>query len=140
MQCVPEILVLATQVIMHYHNPPNRIGGVEVSVLASSVIHRGFEPRSGQTKDYTIGICCFSAKHAALKSKSKDLLARNQDNVSEWGDMSIRVLSAGLTLRQNKHVLRASRGKGGTTKFRPQGNSFYQPDIRPKNTPKIPKI
>ena len=39
---------------------------------------------SGQTKDYTIVICCFSAKHAALRRKSKDWLARNQDNVSEW--------------------------------------------------------
>ena len=36
-----------------------------VGVLASSVVDRGFEPRSGQTKDYKIGICCFSAKHAA---------------------------------------------------------------------------
>jgi hypothetical protein len=26
----------------------------------------------GQAKDYTIGICCFSAKHATLKRKSKD--------------------------------------------------------------------
>ena len=26
----------------------------------------------------------------ALRRKSKDWLARNQDNVSEWGDMSIR--------------------------------------------------
>jgi hypothetical protein len=30
----------------------NRIGGVMVSVLASSTVDRGFEPRSGQTKDY----------------------------------------------------------------------------------------
>jgi hypothetical protein len=30
-----------------------------VSVLASSVVDRGFEPRSGQIKDYTIGMCCF---------------------------------------------------------------------------------
>ena len=60
-----------------------------VSVLASSAVNRGFEPRSGQTKDYEIGICCFSAKHAALKKKSKDWLARNQNNVSEWGDMSV---------------------------------------------------
>jgi len=43
----------------------------------------------GQTKDYAIGICCFSAKHAALRRKSKDWLARNQNNVSEWNDMSI---------------------------------------------------
>ena len=63
-----------------------------VSVLASSVVDHGFEPRSGQTKDYKIGICCFSAKHAALRRKSKDWLARNQDNVSEWGDMSIHGL------------------------------------------------
>ena len=57
-------------------------------VLASSVVDRGFEPRSGQTKDYKIGICCFSVKHAALRRKSKDWLARNQNNVSEWSDMS----------------------------------------------------
>jgi hypothetical protein len=70
----------------------NRISGVMVSVLASSVVDRGFEPRSGQTKDYKTGICCFSAKHAALRSKSKDWLARNQNNVSEWSDMSIHGL------------------------------------------------
>ena len=50
----------------------NRISGVMVSVLASRVVDRGFEPRLGQTKDYKIGICCFSAKHAALRRKSKD--------------------------------------------------------------------
>ena len=60
-----------------------------VSVLALSVVDRWFEPRSGQTKDYTIGICCFSAKHAALRRKSKDWVTRNQINVSEWSDMSI---------------------------------------------------
>ena len=45
-----------------------------------------------QTKDNIIGICCFSAKHAALWSKSKDWLAQNQNNVSTWGHMSIRGL------------------------------------------------
>ena len=44
--------------------------------------------RSGQTKDYKIGICSFSAKHAALMRNSKDWLAQNQKNVSEWSDMS----------------------------------------------------
>jgi hypothetical protein len=64
-----------------------------VSVLASSVVYRGFEPRSGQTKDYKIGICCFSATQViTLRRKSKDRLARNQDSVSEWGDMSTRWL------------------------------------------------
>jgi hypothetical protein len=43
-----------------------------VSVLASSAVDCGFEPRSGQTKDYKIGIFCLSVKHAALRRKSKD--------------------------------------------------------------------
>jgi len=38
-----------------------------VSVLASSVVDRGFEHRSDQTEDYNIGICCFSAEHTALR-------------------------------------------------------------------------
>jgi hypothetical protein len=70
----------------------NRIGGVMVSVPASSVVDRGFEPWSGQTKDYKIVICCFSAKHAALRSKSKYWMPRNQNNVSEWSDMFARGL------------------------------------------------
>ena len=32
-----------------------------VSVLDSSAVDRGFEPLSGQTKNFEIGICCFSA-------------------------------------------------------------------------------
>jgi hypothetical protein len=59
-----------------------------VSVLISSVVDRGFEPRLSQTKDCKIVICCFFVKHAALRRKSKDLLARNRNNVSEWSDMS----------------------------------------------------
>ena len=64
---------------IHY----NFIGGIMVSVLASSAVDCGFEPGSGQTKDYKIGICCFFAKHAALWRKSKDWLAWNRNNVSE---------------------------------------------------------
>jgi hypothetical protein len=52
----------------------------------------GFAAQSGQIKDFKIGICCFSAKHVALVSKSKDWLALNQDNVSMWSDMSTRGL------------------------------------------------
>ena len=63
-----------------------------VSVLASSVVDRWFEPLFGQTKDYKIGICCFYAKHAALRRKNKDWLARNQDNLSKWDDTSNRGL------------------------------------------------
>jgi hypothetical protein len=63
-----------------------------VSMLPFRAVDRGFEPRSGQTKDYEISICCFSAKYAALRRKSKDWLARDQDDVSECGDMSLRRL------------------------------------------------
>ena len=63
-----------------------------VSVLASSVADRGFKPRPGQTKDFKIGICCFFCKLSALRRKSKDWLARNQNNVFEWSDMSHRGL------------------------------------------------
>jgi len=58
----------------------NCIGGVIASVLVSRAVDRGYE--------YKIGICWFSTKHVALRRKSKDWSARNQDNVSEWSDMS----------------------------------------------------
>ena len=61
-----------------------------VSVLASSAVDRGFELWLGQTKDYKICICCFSAKHAPLMNKTNDWLDR--DHVSEWGDMSTHAL------------------------------------------------
>jgi len=70
----------------------NHIGDVMATVFASSAVYRGFKTKSSQTKDYKIGICCFSANHAALRRKKKDWLVRNQDNVSKWGDMSIRRL------------------------------------------------
>jgi len=38
----------------------NRIGGVMVSELDSSEIACELEFRSGQTKDYKIGLSCFS--------------------------------------------------------------------------------
>ena len=76
----------------YYSIHHNRIVGVIISMLASSAVDRGFEPRSGQTKDYEIGICCFSAKQPVLRRKSKDWSAQNQNNVSELGNMSIRGL------------------------------------------------
>jgi hypothetical protein len=57
-------------------------------MFTSSVVVCGFESQLGQTKDYNIGICCFSAKLAELRRKSKEGLAWNQDNVSELSNMS----------------------------------------------------
>ena len=53
-----------------------------VSVLASNAVDGGVWIKP-------IGICCFSfsAKHAALRSKSKGWLALNQNNVSEWSNI-----------------------------------------------------
>jgi len=48
-----------------------------------------FESEWVEIEDYNIGICRFSAKHASLRRKGEDWLARNQDNVSEWGGMYI---------------------------------------------------
>jgi hypothetical protein len=63
-----------------------------VEMLASSTVNRRLKPRSGQsTKDCKIGtlsICYFSAKYAVLRSKCGDWLAKNQDNVSQWSDLS----------------------------------------------------
>jgi hypothetical protein len=55
---------------LKYHSKlvTSRIGGVMVSVIASSVVVRVFEPRSGQTKDYAVSICCFSTQHAVFKT------------------------------------------------------------------------
>ena len=65
------------------------IDDVIVSVLIKSAVDREFDRWSGQNEDYKIGICCFSTKHAAFR-RSKDWLTHNQDNVSNWSDMSTR--------------------------------------------------
>ena len=40
--------------------------GVMIGEHASSTVDHGFEPTSGEAKDYYSGICCFSAKHAVV--------------------------------------------------------------------------
>ena len=54
----------------------NLIGDVMVCVLSSSAADRPFERRSDLTKDYKIGMCCFSAKHKSLRRRCKDWLDR----------------------------------------------------------------
>ena len=68
------------------------IGDIMVSMLSLSALVQGFELQSDPTEHYQFGIWCFYAKHAALRSKSKDLFAWNQDNVFELSDMSTRRL------------------------------------------------
>ena len=52
-----------------------------VSMLALNAVDRKFEPRLVKPKN-KISICYFSAKHEAIRSKSKDWLAWNQNNLS----------------------------------------------------------
>ena len=94
----------------------NRFDGVMVSVLASSAGDCWFEPRSGQNTD---SIWCFSAKHVVLRRKIKDWLVVNQNNVSEWSDMSIRgllfqwasTMKSQFSLVQNGHHHRHKNSK-----------------------------
>ena len=75
-----KLLIKHKNAIMLELNTPstsirlNRIGGVIVSMLASSAVNRGFESRSDQTKDFQIGIYCFSAKHTVLVVKEQKLI------------------------------------------------------------------
>jgi hypothetical protein len=67
-------LILTTNVY-----PTNCIGSVIISLLSSSTVDRELL-WSYQIKDYKIGICCFSEKDAALRSKSKDWLTLNSNH------------------------------------------------------------
>ena len=63
-----------------------------VGMLDSCAVDREVEPRSCQTKDSKIGICCFSTKYAELRRKIRDWLARKYDKLFGLGDMYIRGL------------------------------------------------
>jgi hypothetical protein len=72
-------------------------------LVCSSVVDRGFKPRSCQSKDYKFGLRFFSAKHATLKKRGKDWLARNHGNVSEWIDMSTNPTKHVVLLQSGYH-------------------------------------
>ena len=80
-----------------------------VSVLASSVTDRGFEPRSGQSKDYEIGIRCFSAKQAALKRKKKDWLVGGIKCLSGLTYLTEKYWSSTKRTSSNYHMIVATK-------------------------------
>ena len=51
-----------------------RLSGVAVFMLVSGVLYFLFDSWAGQTKDYKLGICCFSTENAALRNKKNDYL------------------------------------------------------------------
>ena len=79
----------------------NRIGNISfISWRSVLLVEETGVPwfRSGLTKDIKIGICCFSTKYTTLRCKSKDGLAQNQDNVSEWSDIFFQIVDISLAL------------------------------------------
>jgi hypothetical protein len=64
------------------------------NVIACLLFEGNRHDATGQWAEVRGGIRCFSPKYAVLRRKSKDWLAwnQNQDNVSEWGNMSIHGL------------------------------------------------
>ena len=75
MECYKNTALTQSGTVVHYISMESTIGGVMASVLALSMVNRGIESRSGQTKDYKLDMCYFSARHTALRRTSKDWLA-----------------------------------------------------------------
>ena len=62
-----------------------------MSNAVGNAVGRAFYSQSGQTKDYAIGICCFSTKHVALRR-----------NLAKTGWLGIRILyPSGVTCLSN---------------------------------------
>jgi hypothetical protein len=68
------LLILVSDYCLIAHLPLNSLLNFKYMLWAPA----------GQTKENDIGIFCFSAKHASLRSKSKNYLIQNQNNVSDF--------------------------------------------------------
>jgi hypothetical protein len=84
---------------LRYNNLPKIASNRKVIHVPILLFHSTKIAEETQTKDYKIGICCFSAKHTAIRRKCKDWMSRNQDNVSEWATcLSVNCCFSELTL------------------------------------------
>jgi hypothetical protein len=45
-------------------------------MVASSVVDSAFDPQSGQTKFYKIGICCVFTKHCGVRTKPGEVTTK----------------------------------------------------------------
>ena len=64
-----------------------------VSVLVSSVVDHGFAPSRVKLKTIKLIFVASPLSTQHIRRKSKDWMAWNKDNVSEWGDVSTCGLS-----------------------------------------------
>ena len=77
------------------------------SVLASSAVVRVFEHRSGPTKDYKIGICCW---------KIAELVLSNNRSPNVWSKSVIRRRTNNTMIEnQNKNDQRTKNGRHSNT-------------------------
>ena len=82
------------------------------STLASSVVDRGFEPRSDQAKDYKVGICCLSSKYVysikeweqTLVSSESELHENYQDPIKRVQANTTIVISSNITCCEIVHL------------------------------------
>jgi hypothetical protein len=61
----------------------NRIRGVMISMLASNVVYRWFDPQSGQTKDYIIGM---GSSHYSDSHNSDSYFSDTHNSDSHYSD------------------------------------------------------
>ena len=84
---------------------------VTCSMFVSRAENMDLSPRPGQTKDYIIGICCFSAKQEPWRIRAK-IGYQDNEPMSLWSDTSTQELlfqweSRGL--RGHIHSFKLSR-------------------------------
>ena len=66
----------------YVYRPDFRYTDIENDSKLSPLIEAVFSLQKGTAVLGQNGVCCFSAKHTALRSKSKNWLVQNQNNVS----------------------------------------------------------
>ena len=92
-EVLAELLNIHVHVYSYFQSSINLIGGVMFGVLASGALDHRIKSRSGQAKYNKTGCGCFPACSTKEQDKKKKkMLARNQDNVSEWSNMSTQLL------------------------------------------------
>jgi hypothetical protein len=68
--------------------------------------HQWCNGRSGEIKDYEIGICCFSVKHAALKEKERRLVGSESGYcVRVWRHVYLIHVASVSTIKNQLSVL-----------------------------------